>query len=244
MAFGKAVFAKPLNLGKAAFGKFGGIAAFQHARVKAVAKGADRAHPPKRREGSAQTVRLFGGKACRDHGDLHCLFLKQRHAHGFAQHLLQRLGRKADRLFALTAVDIGMHHAALNGTGAHDGHLYHQIIENPGLHPGQEIHLRAAFNLKHPDGIGLTQHVIGGRIRLRYGSNRQGRPTIFSDQIKAFANAGQHAKAKDVDLQNAQGVDIILVPFDGGAVVHRGVFNRAHLIQPSARDDEPADMLA
>ena len=67
---------------------------------------------------------------------------------------------------------------------------------------------------------------------------------MLRDQIKAFADTGEHPKRQDIDLQNIQSVDIILVPFDDRAVIHRGVFDRAKLIQSPLGDDKPADMLA
>ena len=87
-----------------------------------------------------------------------------------------------------------MHHAPLNGTGAHNRHFDHQIIKGLRFHAGQEIHLRPAFHLKHPNRIGATQHVIGVLILLWDGPNTQGFALMLGDQIKGFADTGQHAQ--------------------------------------------------
>ena len=62
-------------------------------------------------------------------------------------------------------------------------------------------------------------------------------------QIERLADARQHAEAEHVDLENAERVEIVLVPFDEGAVRHRAIADRHHLVEPAARDDEAADML-
>ncbi len=63
------------------------------------------------------------------------------------------------------------------------------------------------------------------------------------DQRKGLADAGQHAERQDVDLEDAERVEIVLVPFDDGAVVHRRVLDRHQFGQWPAGDDEAADML-
>ena len=63
------------------------------------------------------------------------------------------------------------------------------------------------------------------------------------DQVEAFADAGQHAEREHVDLEDAELVDVVLVPFDEGAVVHRAIADRHRLGQRPLGQDEAADML-
>ncbi len=63
------------------------------------------------------------------------------------------------------------------------------------------------------------------------------------DQVEGAADAGQHAERQHVDLEHAELVEIVLVPFDDGAVRHRRVLDRHHFLERPARDDEAADML-
>ena len=121
----------------------------------------------------AQLVGLGAGELGRHHGDAHGLLLEQRHAHGLAEHLAQlvlgavigvRRG-ELDRLLAVAAAQIGMHHVALDGAGAHDGHLDDEIVEAARLQPRQHVHLRPAFDLEHADRIGPAQHVVDGERR-------------------------------------------------------------------------------
>ena len=62
-------------------------------------------------------------------------------------------------------------------------------------------------------------------------------------QSERLAQAGQHAEPEHVDFQNAQRVEIVLVPLDISAVVHRCIADRHHFVESAACDDKPADML-
>ncbi len=45
-------------------------------------------------------------------------------------------------------------------------------------------------------------------------------------QIERAAQGTEHAQCKNVDFQQADQVQIVLVPLDDGAVGHRGVLDR------------------
>ena len=244
MAFGKTIAAKPLNLGKATRGKVGFIAILGHAAQKPVFEIADIAMLFERRERAPQTVGLVGGKARTDDGNLHRLFLKQRHAKSFAQHRTQRIRGKRHQLLFVAPADIGMHHIALDRTGAHNRHLDHQIIKRARLHPWQEIHLRPALDLKHPDTIGAAQHIINARILLRQRRQRIARAVMLGHQIKRLANATQHAKAQHIDLKNTQSIDVILVPTNDCAILHCGVLDRHQFVEPALGNNKTTNMLA
>ena len=63
------------------------------------------------------------------------------------------------------------------------------------------------------------------------------------EQIEGAAQAGQHAERQHVDLEDADGVEIVLVPLDHLALVHRRLDDRHDLVEPVLGDDEAADML-
>ena len=121
------------------------------------------------RHGAAQAIGFVGGELGGDDGQLHRLFLEQGHAQRLVQDILQfilpvpgaRLGivEHHVRIVALqfAALEIGMHHAALDGAGPHDRHFHHQIVEFFGLEARQHAHLGAAFHLEHADGVGPLQ---------------------------------------------------------------------------------------
>ena len=59
----------------------------------------------------------------------------------------------------------------------------------------------------------------------------------------AFADAGEHAQRQAIDLEHAERVEIVLVPFDDGPARHGGVLDRHQLGERPLRDDEAADVL-
>ena len=80
VTFGKAVFAKTLDLVKAAFGKSAFITAAHHAVDEFVLKAMNGAVVTKGRHGSAETVGFIRSEFCCVDGDLHRLLLKQGYA--------------------------------------------------------------------------------------------------------------------------------------------------------------------
>ena len=61
--------------------------------------------------------------------------------------------------------------------------------------------------------------------------------------IERTPHATQHAECEHVDLQQAERVEVVLVPLDHRALVHRGVLDRHEPVEPVARDDEAARVL-
>ena len=160
VALGKAIIAEALDLLEAALGEVALIAALDHAFDHLLAKGVDRAGAPEGRHGPAQLIRLGRREPGGNDGDPHRLFLEKRHAQGLAEHRLQLLGGKDDPFLAGPPAQVGMHHLALDRSGANDRHLDHQIVEVARPEARQHAHLRPALDLEDTDGIGPAEHVI------------------------------------------------------------------------------------
>ena len=62
-------------------------------------------------------------------------------------------------------------------------------------------------------------------------------------QGEGLADAGEHAEAEHIDLEQPERIEIVLVPFDHGAVLHGGVADGDDFRQRPARQHEAADML-
>ena len=62
-------------------------------------------------------------------------------------------------------------------------------------------------------------------------------------KIEPAPEAAQHAEREHIDLHESERVDVVLVPFDEGALVHGGVADRHRLVEPLAREHEAADVL-
>ena len=136
-----------------------------------------------------------------------------------------------------------MNHVALDRPRSDDRDLDHQVVEFFGLEPRQHAHLRPALDLEHSDAIGPAQHLVDRRIFGRDRSQGQLLAGMPVEQLECLSNAGQHAERQDVDLENAERVEIVLVPLDHGTVRHRRIGDRHHLIEPALGQDEAADML-
>ena len=244
MAFGETIAAEAFDLGEASLREPRLVAASQHARDESLTECANGSHPLEGCERPAQPVGLGRRETGRNHRDLHRLFLEEGNAIGAPQHFHHGGAEVFDLLLALTAVDEGMNHAALDRAGADDRDLADQIVKFPRLHARQEVELGPAFDLEDPDRIGLAEHVIDHRILGRNISEGQLQVAVILQQPEGLADAGQHAERQDIDLQQPERIDIVLVPFDDGAILHRGVLDRTELVEPAMGDDKAANMLA
>jgi hypothetical protein len=63
------------------------------------------------------------------------------------------------------------------------------------------------------------------------------------DEIEAAPDGRQHPETQHVHLEQAERVEIVLVPLDDRAVLHRRVLDRHQLGERSARNNEAADVL-
>ena len=249
MAFRKAVFAEALDLLETAFGEIALVAFRHHAFDHLALERADGADPAERRHRATQPVGLRRLEARRDDRDPHRLFLEQRHAQRFAEHLLELVGRPGRRrrrigheMRRLAPLQIGMNHLALDRAGPHDRDFDDEIVEFLRLQPRQHRHLRAAFDLEHADGIGALDHPIGRLVLILH--REVARFIVMQAQeIEGAAQAAQHAEPQHVDLEQAERIEIVLVPFDDGAILHRRILDRHYFVEPRAGDDEAADML-
>jgi hypothetical protein len=145
---------------------------------------------------------------------------------------------------ALPPPQIRMHHVALDRTGPDDRHLDDQVVELVGLQPGQHRHLGPALDLEHPHAVGLGQHVVDALHLDRHVGQVDDRLAVVGAQhAERPLDGGQHAQRQHVDLHQLQAVDVVLVPLDEGAVLHRRVADRHGLVQPPLGQHEAADVL-
>ena len=154
------------------------------------------------------------------------------------------VGRGDHHLFrAPPALEVGMDHVALDRPGPHDRDLDDEIVEFAWAQARQHVHLRAAFDLEHAQRIPLAQHRVGLRVLARHGGELQRALVVIFQQVEALLDAGEHPQRQHVDLQDAQRLDIVLVPLDETAIGHGAIADRYGLDQRSLRENKPADML-
>ena len=68
-------------------------------------------------------------------------------------------------------------------------------------------------------------------------------PLCCGQEIEAALHAGEHAERQAIDLHELQGVDVVLVPLDDLAVLHRGRLDRHQFVEPVVGQHEAARML-
>ena len=255
MRLRKAVAAEAFDLVAQALGEGFAVAALRHAGEQAGTMALQLALAPPRPHGAPQLVGFARREPGRDHRQLHDLFLEDRHPERALEHSLhaaalvrRRRGgaRVIDRFAAFGAcarVQIRMHHAALDRSGANDRDLDHEVVEAPGFQARQHRHLRAGLDLEHADRIGLRQHPIDRRHLARNVGQREAPVAPARDQFEAAPERRQHAQRQHVDLEQADCIEVVLVPLDHGAVGHRRILDRHQFVQPAAGDHEAADML-
>ena len=66
---------------------------------------------------------------------------------------------------------------------------------------------------------------------------------FFSHEFQRAANGREHAQGQDIDLQKAQGIDVVFVPLQHRAIGHAGVLHRNQITQSVACNDKPTHML-
>ena len=125
-----------------------------------------------------------------------------------------------------------MDHAALNGPGPHDGDFDHQVVEAAWPQPGQHAHLRTRFDLEHAHGVGGADHLVGigvfGRDVLQAKALRAVKRAMAAqgDEVERTADGTQHAECQHIDLEQAEGIEVVLVPLNDAALGHGRVFDR------------------
>ena len=243
MRFGKAVFAEAQDLLVDLPRELLIVAVVAHAFDQSLLERLETALVFPRRHRAAQPIGLSRSEIRRDDCELHHLLLEDRHAERALQDAPHCIARIGDRLELLPAAQIRMHHSPLDRTGADDRDLDHQVVVILRLHPRQHRHLRARLDLEHADGVAVADHLVHARIFRRHVGQLEAPAIADREQIERTADRGEHAQRQHVDLEQAQRVEIVLVPFDHRALGHRRVFDGHQLRQGPSRDHEAAGVL-
>lgn len=193
-------------------------------------------------------------KPAGDDGQPHRLFLEDRYAERLFEHLPDGVVGILDRLVTAASPQERMHHVSLNRPRANDRHLDYQVVEAGRPQSGQHAHLGPTLDLKHADRIRLLDHGVdlrvlcgdaGHQIGNRYegGIVRLRSPLEGFDHPQTAPDRREHPQTQAVDLEDSQGVQIVLVPFDDGPAFHGGIFDRDQFAQWSLRHHHSPHML-
>ena len=136
-----------------------------------------------------------------------------------------------------------MDHVALDRPRPDDRHLDHQIVETSRLQPRQHAHLGPALDLEDAHRVGAADHGVHVLIPFGNVGQRKFPAVVPADQIERPPDGREHPQRQAIDLQNAQLVEVVLVPLDDGPIGHGGVFDRHQFAERPARNDHPAGVL-
>src|SRR5512139_3888244 len=114
MRFREAIFAEAEDLPVDLIGELVGVAALAHPVLQALLERLEPAFAAPRRHGATELVGLAAREAGRDHREAHYLLLENRYAERALEDAPHCLARVDDRLLAVPASKVGMHHAALD----------------------------------------------------------------------------------------------------------------------------------
>ena len=136
-----------------------------------------------------------------------------------------------------------MHHVSLNRTGPNNGDLNDKTVIAPRFQPRQHRHFRPAFDLKDAHRIGLTNHVIDLFLPSGMVASVNTLPERRSINSKHLRPRGQHSQGEAIDFEDAQIIEIILVPLNYRPPFHGGIFNRHEFVQRTSCNHHAADVL-
>ena len=138
--------------------------------------------------------------------------------------------RVQDFLLTIAPPQVGMDHAAGDGSGAHDADLDHQVVVVARLQAPQHGHLGAALDLKHPHRVAAADHFKGRGVSRGHGSQGKLPLPVPPQEIEAEVQVGEGAQPQQVYLEQAGLVHVFLVPLNDRPARHGGVLDRHQVV--------------
>ena len=178
----------------------------------------------------AELVGFTGTEARGVDRDLHQLFLEQRNPERLGQARFERRMRVRDRFLTGATPQVRMHRAALDRSRPDERDLDDEVVERARPQPRQRAHLRAALHLEHADGVGEAEHVVD-LVFLGDGGEVDLEAFVFLYEVDGEVQHREHSQPEQVELHQARGRGVVLVPLQHRAVLHAGPLHRAELHQ-------------
>ena len=197
---------------------------------------------------AAQRLRLAGGEAGERHRHLEHLLLEDHHAERLPQAVGQQgvvVGRLEVGVVPLHApvLHVWVDGAAADRPGADEGDLDGEVVEvlGPGLQ--EALHLGAALDLEHADGVGVLDLGVDGRVGEPDAREVDGLAALAGDHVDALLDRRQHPQAEQVDLHEAGVGAGVLVPLADLPAGEGGGHDGDELHEGAGADDHAAGVL-
>ena len=146
--------------------------------------------------------------------------------------------RVADRLLPVATAQIGVDRLTLDRPWPDQGHLHRQVVEGARFHSREGCHLGPRLDLEQPDGVGPGHHPVYRRL-LRDGGKVEGHPVHVLDGVGGEMQCVEHPEPEQIELDDANGGAVVLVPLQDRASLHTSPLQRHHLPQGAVGDDHP-----
>src|SRR5260370_20450283 len=147
-------------------------------------------------------------------------------------------------LFAHPALEIWTGHLASNRSGPDQCDLRHQVIKLLWVVSRERSHLRPRLNLKHADGVGISDHVVYIRAVLGKMGPIDVLSIVIPDKANRVLEYSHHAQSEQVNFDNAEIGAIIFVPLHHNSTRHGRRFQRYNGIERPLANHHPTGMLA
>ena len=124
-----------------------------------------------------------------------------------------------------------MHGVALHRAGPDDRDLDDEVLEALRPRLRQRLHLGAALDLEHAHRVGRLDGPIHLGVVVRKAVEVDARPRVALDPVQGIADHAQRPEAEQVDLHQAELLDVLLVVLGHDPVGHGGALDRHEVDQ-------------
>ena len=198
--------------------------------------------------GAAQQVGAAQRVAGHILGDLHHLFLVDDDAVGGLENGLQHRMRVFGFLLAVLDVDVVVDHPRLQRAGPEQCHQGDDVLETVWTQPLDQVLHAPRFQLEHGGGLATLQQLVGGGIIQRNQGYVDRRLTaglpLAVNSLQRPIDDGQCAQTEEVELDQADGLDIVLVELGDQIVAARLTVKRTKIGEISRGNHYAPGMLA
>ena len=197
---------------------------------------------------AAQPLSLADRESGERHRHLEHLVLEDDDAERLLERLLQQRmvvldGERGIHAALRAPVDVRVDGAALDRARADERHLDGEVVQVLGARPQQPLHLRAALDLEHADGVGGLDLPVDALVVERDAREVDRLAARERDPLDAVLDRREHPEPQQVDLQEARVGARVLVPLAELPSLHRRRLHGHELDERTRRDDHAARVL-
>src|ERR1700692_4813156 len=121
---------------------------------------------------------------------------------------------------ALAAPQKWIQHLSNDWAWPDDSDLHDNVIKTLWPESGKTRHLRAAFHLKQPDGVGFLQRLVDQRVVLRQMREVDFFTICVADELDGVLEHGHHAEPQQIHFDDPHVGAVFLVPLDDAEYWH------------------------